>query len=88
MLTIFRHRTTKAPQNELFREDVETGLPKKLTRKEQQKRKKDVEAMEGIEKKREAKPQTGKRTGGKPKPRPARGMTSKHAEQQGTETEV
>ena len=40
--------------------------------------------MEAIEKKREAKPQTGKRTGGKPKPRPARGMTSKHADQQGT----
>ena len=84
----FRQRRTKAPQHEMFRTDIETGLPQKLTRKEQQKRKKEVEAMEAIEKKREAKPQTGNRTGGKPKPRPSRGRTLKRADKQGTKTKV
>ena len=51
-----------APQHEISREDETTGLPKKLSRKEQQaKNEADL-----IKKKRKAKSQTGKRTDGKP----------------------
>ena len=46
-----------APQHELFQKDGETGLPKKISGKEQKHFERDAEATE---KKREAKPQPGK----------------------------
>ena len=73
-----------APPYEIFREDEITGLPKNISREEQQ-LKKEAEAAE---KKHKAKPQTAKRTGGKTNPRQDRGMTLKNADNKGSETEV
>ena len=72
----------------MFREDEKTGLPKKISRKEQQHGKKEAEATEATETKSKTKPQTGKRTGSKPNPRQARAMTLKHANHMGAETEI
>ena len=67
----------------MFWEDEKTGLPKKLSRKEQQ-AKKDAEA----EKKRKTKPQTGKKTSLEPNHRQATGMTLKDPDIKGKEAET
>ena len=69
LLRFFRHRAIKRAKHEIFWEDEKAGLPKKLSRKEQQARKDAVTEIDGKKSKatnwqtnvRKIKPQTGQR---------------------------
>ena len=55
------------------------------TEKQAKEQKHFARDAEATEKKREAKPQPGRRVGGKPNPRQVRGMTLKNVDNKGTE---